>query len=330
MEIYLRRPSGSSPIVIDQFTSFRWRRRYYDIGEFELHITNNETNLSEATAEPEPIVWFKNSVERGIVESVSVSRDEIALSGRMEAKIMCKTVIPKIIANATAPELMKQAFAIIGGTVSNITSSDKIDLQRRWNALFDIEADIAKASNIGFYVYSNQLYLYSGKDKSIAQDKTESRPDTNPVVFIDEDLDSPVWTLDTTNYYDFSYVAGEGEGDSRTYYTVGTGNNQIYVDARDLTKGDQTTAEYKSQLEQRGIEKLAERVKTDCFEASISAGTQWKYKVDWNLGDVVTVQMSAWNQSKNVRITEVEEVWENGNHTIYPVFGDPLPEKITN
>lgn len=38
--------------------------------------------------------------------------------------------------------------------------------------------------------------------------------------------------------------------------------------------------------------------------------------------------MSSWNQTQNFRITEVEEIWEQGTKTVYPTFGDPLPEKL--
>ena len=64
---------------------------------------------------------------------------------------------------------------------------------------------------------------------------------------MDEDLNEPTWILDDSNYYDFAYVAGEGEGDQRIYVTVGSGSDELYVDARNLTQGDQTLQEYQDQ-----------------------------------------------------------------------------------
>lgn len=321
MVVYVQRQMARVPLIIDEFTSLRWRRKYYDVGEFELHITNNPTNLYEVTTEDDFIaVWFKGSVDRGIVESVTITRDEIVLSGRFETKDFEKTVVQKLIANASAPAVMSQAY---GGSVSNQSSvTQNINVQWRWNTLLDVETSIARAYNIGFYKNDNVLYLYDGTDRSIDQSTNTQ------IVFMDDDLNEPIWTLDNQNYYDFAYVAGEGEGDNRIFVTVGSGPNQLYVDARNLSQDDQTLSEYQEQLTQRGIEALAEKVKVDTFEASISTESRYKYGKDYFLGDIVTVQMSSWNQTQNFRITEVEEIWEQGTKTVYPTFGDPLPEKL--
>lgn len=319
MEVYLQRQTGRMPIVIDEFVSLRWRRKYYDIGEFELHITNNYQNLFESTTDIVRI-WFKGSIETGIAENVTVTRDEIVLSGRFESKAMIKKVVPKLIANNTAPLVMGQAF---NGTVQNNSSvSDNVNVQWRWNTLYDIEKSIARAYNIGFYQSGQTLCLYDGIDRSIQQSENKQ------IVFMYEDLNEPTWILDDSNYYDFAYVAGEGEGDQRIYVTVGSGSDELYVDARNLTQGDQTLQEYQDQLTQRGVEALAEKVKIDTFEASISTASQYKYNQDYKLGDIVTIQMAKWNQTQNFRITEIEEIWENGMYTVFPTFGDPLPEKL--
>lgn len=319
MEVYLQRQTGRKPIVIDEFTSLRWRRKYYDVGEFELHITNNASNLFETTTDI-VYVWFKGSVERGVVETVTVTRDEIALTGRFESKNMIKTVVQKLIANKAAPLVMAQAFS--GSTDNQSSVTDSINVQWRWNTLYDIEKSIARAYNIGFYQLENTLYLYDGIDRSVNQSSNKQ------VVFLDDDLLEPTWTLDDTNYYSLAYVAGQGEGDERVFISVGSGSDQIYVDARDLAQEDQSLQEYQAQLAQRGIEALAEKVKVDTFESAVSTGSQYKYQKDYNLGDIVTIQMSAWNKTQNFRITEVEEVWERGIYTVYPTFGDPLPEKL--
>ena len=95
MEVYFQMQTGRTPVVIDDFTSFRWRRKYYDVGEFELHVKSDPNLLFQATSGDVLYVWFKNSVERGIVENIVISRDEIAFSGRMESKNMIKTVTQK-------------------------------------------------------------------------------------------------------------------------------------------------------------------------------------------------------------------------------------------
>ncbi len=325
MEVYLQRQTGRTPIVLDEFTSLRWRRKYYEVGEFELHIANTPQNLFETTTDT-AYVWFKGSVERGKVERVTVTRDEIALSGRMESAEMSKKVVRKLISNKAVPLVMAEAFGspeLGRKTQNNSSVTETANVQWRWNTLLDVETSLARAYNIGFYQRKETLYLYDGVDRSIGQ--TENRA----VVFSDEDLIEPSWMLDNSDYYGCAYVAGEGEGDDRVYAIAeAEGTGELYVDARNLAQGEQTKDEYLAQLIQRGLEELAEHVSVDTFEASISAGSRHQYGKDYGLGDIVTLQMPEWGKRQNFRITEVEEVWERGVKTVYPVFGDPLPETL--
>lgn len=320
MEVYLQRPTGRQPIVIDDFTSFRWRRKYYDIGDFELHIKNSKSNLFEATGEFEPVIWFKDSTERGIVENVQVTRNEIALSGRLESKVLTKRVAIHYAAYAKASDI--PTFVWDGSWQNDSNVDDVIDVQYRWNTYYEIIERIAKAYGFGFYIHKNTIYVYDGVDRTINQSNNAR------VVFTDDDLSEPTWTIDTSNHYDSAYVAGQGEGDDRIYVTVGTGSNKLYVDARDLTMDEITRQQYNDQLTQRGIEALAERLIVDTFESSVSEGSQYQYGRDYGLGDIVTIQMASWGKTQDFRITEVEEVWERGMKTVYPTFGDPLPEKL--
>lgn len=54
----------------------------------------------------------------------------------------------------------------------------------------------------------------------------------------------------------------------------------------------------------------------------------FRYRQDWDLGDIVTVQYTKLSITTNQRVTEVEEVYENGTATITPTFGTPMPETL--
>ena len=109
----------------------------------------------------------------------------------------------------------------------------------------------------------------------------------------------------------------------------------MYVDARDI-QNKQTNSnneeiilsdeEYNKLLETRGREKMADRIKFTNFSAETTQSVNDKYKVDWDLGDIVTVYKTEWGIEIQERITEVEETLENGIITVYPTFGSPVPE----
>ena len=100
------------------------------------------------------------------------------------------------------------------------------------------------------------------------------------------------------------------------------------VDAKDVSSDGMTTAQYQAALVQRGIEKLAEYGITECLEATTLPFVNFAYKTDYDLGDIVTVEKQMWGIKMDKRITEIQEIYENGGFSIVPTFGDPLPETV--
>lgn len=47
-----------------------------------------------------------------------------------------------------------------------------------------------------------------------------------------------------------------------------------------------------------------------------------------HIGDLVTVRKKEWGITLNERVTEVQEVYEDGGMSITPTFGDALPETL--
>jgi hypothetical protein len=85
-------------------------------------------------------------------------------------------------------------------------------------------------------------------------------------------------------------------------------------------------AAYAAQLQQRGMEKLAGAARSESFSADAVDTGNYKYLTDWDLGDIVSFEK--WGIRIDERITEVEEVYENGVETVTPTCGSPLPETL--
>lgn len=327
MEVYILQQNEDTPIVVDDFISLRWRRKYYDIGEFELHLVNNRKNLEYVTRELEPLVYFVGSVERGVVNYVQVNRDEIVLSGRMESGVMKKCVIQGMTGSNIEDQLgllwwkwdpINRDYYILceQGTESSL-------VEYFYETQEELIVKLAKSNNIGFYVIGNDMYIYRGVDRSVSQNTVA------PVVFDNDDLDSPIWEISTENYYDLAIAVGRDTNDNPVEVRVGDGDRQIFVDCQSTRQDEnQTASEYEAVLKQLGYMQLGKHKLTDSFEASVSPSARWTYGQDYTLGDIVTLQMREWGKSESFRVTEVEEVWENGIYSVYPTFGDPLPETL--
>lgn len=80
---------------------------------------------------------------------------------------------------------------------------------------------------------------------------------------------------------------------------------------------------YMPYLLERGYEKLAEFGYVTSFEGTIEPNTTFRYKIDYDLGDLVTVE-NEFGISESVRIAEVIEVWDESGYSVQPKF-----EKIT-
>lgn len=346
MELYIYNPAIELQGNIDSFSSFRWRRKFFEPGEFELHVPAIYDNLSLLIEDN--IIHRLDRKESGVIEGVVVSTpensgsDEITVTGRfLSSKLTDRIITPTINFSGATEAAMRKIVSdnaitarpidrLVLGTLNNFTPT--CFFQATGKYVLTVLTALSKSSNIGYLVRLDVpnkaliFEMYQGIDRTVTQ---TTRPYT---AFSDDfkNITGPKYTLNNQAYKNFAYVAGEGDGDARTIITVdqtnGTPRRELWVDARDLQKGTLSDTDYHAQLTQRGREKLAEAAKTNSFEAAAVNAENFEYLTDWDLGDVVTFEK--WGILLNQRITEVEEVYENGVETVTPTCGTPLPETL--
>ena len=149
-----------------------------------------------------------------------------------------------------------------------------------------------------------------------------------------ENINDTSYSYNSTLYKTKVYVGGEGEGSDRVYVELGGGEGynlrEVFVDAKDIQSLEfSTNEEYLDALKQRGQEKLSSMVEVEAFDYQTSAMGNFKYKKDYDLGDIVTIRKESWGISLNKRITGIEEVYEQGGVIINPTLGEPIPESIS-
>ena len=99
---------------LDQFTSLVWTRRYYDIGEFELHAPLADFPLLKQSR----FVWSKDFSEVGVIEEYGYTRNDgtAYCKGRFLESLLASRTIDKVgtqngTPDAVAMELVRK-FAV--------------------------------------------------------------------------------------------------------------------------------------------------------------------------------------------------------------------------
>lgn len=176
----------------------------------------------------------------------------------------------------------------------------------------------------------NLLYnCYEGTDRTADS--------ATPVIFSQdfENLIDVDYAQDTTELKTFALVGGEGEGLDRFFATYGSSTGwsrrevfvdgisypRKYRDAQDV-EHTYTDAEYTAMLQGEAETALKEHLITETFEGKIDLTlSPFKFGIDFDLGDLVTVQDNRLGLFKDVRILSVTEVQDTDGYLINIDFG---------
>lgn len=324
---------------LGKYKSLRWRPMYDKPGEFELHTS---PHLFQRVERGQLILRADRPKETVRVEGVEIEGGALIITGRFlscalaDAGIRTQHRFDCPIEDAMR-QLVEEEYNRISRTLPMKLAAAggfpaTIQCQVSLKNLLTVLQAMAKAGGLGFRVYADPeeqaLYfeIYEGVDRTEGQENN-ARVTFSDVYF---NIDKPHYTENEANYKNYAIVCGAGEGMNRSIVEVdrtnGEDRRELLVDARDLSQGEQTAAQYAAVLTQRGNDKLDEHNRIQSFEAGIKSSSQFRYTVDWNLGDIVTGKQTEWGVAMDQRVTEVEEVYENDAITVTPTLGTPAPE----
>lgn len=321
--------------TISDFDSVIWTRRYYEPGEFELYLKPEKWSFIAAAR----YICRQENKDSGIVEHIGFEEDgkRIFAKGRMMEAMLDKYIIHKQTTFSGTHEAVVRKmiadFAIakntkltLGGTNGIGTS---IQVQCTGGNVMDKAYETAKAVEASVRVTYDYLADTLKADVCCGLDRTESQDTNTLAVFstAEGSAESPVYDRDITDYKNYAYVAGEGEGSARIIVIVdkrATGEEirEVWIDAKDIQKEDgMTDAAYKAVLKQRGEEKLAELqiVETaDIVEGEYNALT---YREDFDVGDKCSCRDEETGIEFDARITEAVETYEENAEILDLKFG---------
>lgn len=237
---------------IDGFQSLIWKNAWTECGSFKLYL-NGEYFQDVKSAR---YVFQTGENDTAIIEGIGYSdgsgSEDFYAKGRHLNALLCDCVIPKTetlrgnletkiralvkkyaIDDSTQKVPKLQLGELQGYTESIDTQITGEELSvalysllnprgMSWELKYDFENDV---------IYFNIL---KGKDRT--QDQTENTWATFSTSR--ENIRSTEYSYDDSDYKNYAYVAGEGEGNNRTVVEVDQSNGEkvraLYVDARDL------------------------------------------------------------------------------------------------
>lgn len=322
-----------------EITSLQWHRMYYAPGEFELHVAITDDNVRYMQLEN--LIWIPGKPEAGVVESVdikySATERDLVVKGRFLESYMDRRLIrPSYTADNTNTETVMRTLISNAAKIPNVTLgpvigiTDTISFNAQYKNLLSYEQKLAKSAAVGFRFRPDfekktiTFEIYQGVDRSTDQND-------RPQVIFSEDygnLEQIEYSKDTYSYKTVCYVGQLSDGVATDVCTAGDDTlsgldrRETWIEVSDVDKSNLTSAQYQAAMIQHGKDELwSNKCISSTFESSVNPDGNFKYLTDYDLGDIVTIRRPEWGIEKDERITEINEVYENGTFKIVPTFG---------
>jgi len=243
--------------------------------------------------------------------------------------------------NLVAPVDVNRAISDVV-VATNLNRGQIVSWRSRFKNLAEELSEISMISGLGWNVdidTTNQQFVFKVLE---GRDLTVNQYILPPAIFSPEfnTIGQLSYTESDLNYRNTAIVAGQGEGLARRIIEVGitTGHDryELFIDARDVaeeTEADPPVArpvlDIEADLTIRGQQALTEYQQEIYLEGQALTKSQLIYERDYDLGDMVTLQEREWGITRNARITEAKEIYEQSGKKIELVFDYSRPTLIS-
>jgi hypothetical protein len=358
MEVYTLDSLYRRIAVVDNHISLIWTERVSSIGDFELTLNSTlaNRNLFKVGTRLAMNESYRLMVVETVEDSIdSEGRKTLTITGPSFEHILDDrvargtlgdlTTTPKWSLTGTPAEIMRQIFHDIcvtgildaGDIIAGITEgsdifptdtidepSDTITVEIDPTTVYQATAELASQYGLGFRLVwdfsTSLLYydVYSGCDRTTQQNVL-------PAVVFSPDLDNLQNTTELTSIALFKNVAYvfSPVGHEVVYpldvdpLIAGFERRVLLVKADDITDPDGPTAS--ALMIQRGLDELAKNRNFQAFDGEISQNSQYKYGIDYNLGDVIE-QRNTDGVTNQMQVSEQIFVSDKEGERSYPTL----------
>jgi hypothetical protein len=182
---------------------------------------------------------------------------------------------------------------------------------------------------IGWNIYISTAWDAFHMDTYNGIDRTINQTLTPPVVFSEEygNIKDANYTYSIKDWRNVAYVRwNNGTTDQNTPVGNTThGATKNFLRKEIIVNSSKKTS---TEVVNEGRSELNKRPHVESFTAEIINNTNTKstYGDDWNLGDIVTIQTRSLKKNEiisvDAQITEIEEIYANGEYSINATFGE--------
>lgn len=356
MEVYTLDPLLRREQVIDRFESLVWTERYAAHGDFVLDIVSTQETRSLFRAGT--LLAMNESYRVMTVETIedaldSDNRRMLQIKGRSLEAILLDRVAKESLSDLTTSPtwtitdlpaaIVRKVFHdicvlgilnpgdvipfIIEGTFMPVDTiaepSVPITAEIEPSTVYDVTKNLGDLYDLGFRMLRNfdasELYydVYTGSDRTTAQTIL-------PAVVFTPELDNLQNTKELTSIdkaKNVAYVYSPAGvqvvyGNGIDPDVEGFERRVLVVNASDITSENPDIA---AALQQRGNEELSKSRTLRALDGEISQRSQYKYGIDYNLGDIVEMRNSD-GVTNNMKVTEQIMVSDREGERSYPTL----------
>ena len=357
--------------IIHTFTFVQYTDYFNDVGTFSVTVPITEKSLQYLMTVGNYILFEKlgDKFIMGVIEyfhSENISKPTVEIKGYMISHILSyrcfKTTYrlrDKIFEiqrdfiqkNFINPTDVKRKISLISLSDTYDTNTETVNYCNTGNNCSESIREMNEPYHYGFALVPviekynpstgrNQNIMGMVFEQYVPVDHTVGNTDGNDPVLFDTDLNNVeniMYEIDSTKSKTIAIVAGEDKGEDRKVIEVGDteltdiNRNELYVDARDLQKEDEsgsemTDEEYEEVLTERGTEKLKENSIDYAFEATVFTQTNnsFQYGIDYKNGDYVSVINRNLGMAVKVQITGVTKSLTETGEILDLIFGNRI------
>lgn len=353
MEFYIFNHELKRIETIDTYISAIWTTRYNDPGDFQIKVENTP-QLKEKLKEFYFIQKEDDLLSVGIIEDINFNDtvkegNYITISGRfasclfewrvnksyaLYSNLPLDAIVNNLYvfhftgdAERELPQLHYTRTANFDGKITSLEDTGTNCLTLIQNCFKALKMGFREKLQVINGVKKVVFEMYEGVNRSRGQKGSAK----NPYVIFSDDFDNlknSTFEISYRNFKNVCYVGVKEDANKLTIKkekVVGSGaglfRKENYVFGNDQT-AEMTANEWDATLEELGNTNLQEISQE--FNGDVIPRVKYKFKKDYNAGDIVTVENIKMGVSVNVRIYEVIESYSRNGYEIVLTFGNEV------